>query len=861
MESQRNASCSSQLSNLTSRVEDESVIDAKYLTNFQSLLASEDPLLNLPRAVEPDLSVQRSFSSVTPISSAPGKGTMKFYAMQMLSEIGLNEVDIKKFSSRLGPKGFSALANYKIACGHMELPTAWGDAQIRAYHIYTNFKYYEAQYLTRMWNVIKELGEFLLCPVSEGQEADFELVKMQAREMKDNKVPVSRQLLKDLCQAADIVFAEYNVALAKVMFIAAWAGYMRISEYSRTSGKNGNQHNLRNKSLLSSPAGLSFHFHSDKTSKGSLPMRHRFVPWRELPSLSRKAFQDYDRLRPKQAYNYFCREDGIELTRSYVMNLLETCLLLMDYRDLHVTPHCFRLGKASYDRLKGVNMREIEDRGRWGHKSKAIEAYTRPDIVVSTPQCLWEDLPKYRKQWTHQRLAFMANNTVEKASKLVVHPFHEMLSKFYPDLMNYPERLPEQYPGPDALQRLSTIRKNRQSKVFLKQFSAAEARKLRDCFSRGNTASMLRKEARKRIQGASMPFSAMKYSAKVGISANKAVQVSNQAPVVADFECQTDPVVVITPEEFQHLETAVQSSSGPAEVAIPENPSLQEKLLIGFAEEPVFAVTSFGHRLALTKKEALNRKKIDPKLSVSQLSLSARQRSDLRAKIRRRISKRYRDRRNNSRLPPRKQPKDDHPLRKTRSVLRLMEYFMDEIKLRGEDGLPVWKEDLDPLVTDDDYEEEVLTAYKNKPSDYEQILAVKLHDGSYQRQLNSRRKAPSGTKRGRPRKIQTVKESSSSDSDSVPETPALKLPRKGRQSRKEINYCEASSSEEKMTSPEIQILPRSLRKTLGYSPLSSSSLASTVVGSACTGIDGNASAEEVVSTLMHSLEAQEVLPW
>ena len=591
-------------------------------------------------------------------------------------------------------------------------------------------------------------------------------------------------------------------------------------------------------------------------------MRHQFVPWRELPSLSRKAFQDYDRLRPKQAYNYFCREDGIELTRSYVMNLLEMCLLLTDYRDLHVTPHCFRLGKASYDRLKGVNMREIEDRGRWGHKSKAIEAYTRPDIVVLTPQCLWEDLPKYRKQWTHQRLAFMANNTVEKASKLDVHPFHVMLSKFYLDMMDYPERLPEQYPGPDALQRLSTIRKNRQSKVFLKQFSAAEARKLRDCFSRGKTASMLRKEARKHIQGATMPFSAMKYSAKVRISANKAVQVSTKKPDVADFECQTDSVVVITPEELKHLEAAAQSPAGPAAVAILENPSLQEKLQIGFAEEPVFAVTSFGQRLALTKKEAVNRKKIDPNLSVSQLSMSARQRSDLRAKIRRRISKRYRDHRNNSRIPLRKRPKDDHSVQKSRSVLRLMEYFMEEIKLRGEDGLPVWKEDLDPLVTDDDYEEEVLTAYKNKPPNYEQILAVKLHDGSYQRQLNSARKAPSGSKkRGRPKKIQRVKESVSSDSDSVPETPVLKLPRMGRQSRKEINYREVSSAEEEITSPEVQILPKSLRKTLGYSPVSTSSLASTVVGSACAGIDGNASAEEVVFNLMHLLDAQEVLPW
>ena len=83
------------------------------------------------------------------------------------------------------------------------------------------------------------------------------------------------------------------------------------------------------------------------------------------------------------------------------MNLLEMCLLMTDYCDLHVTPHCFHLGKASHNCLCGVNMTEIEDRGQWDHKSKAIEAYTRPDIVVLTPQSLWEDLSKYRKPWTH----------------------------------------------------------------------------------------------------------------------------------------------------------------------------------------------------------------------------------------------------------------------------------------------------------------------------------------------------------------------------------------------------------------------------------------------------------------------------
>ena len=97
---------------------------------------------------------------------------------------------------------------------------------------------------------------------------------------------------------------------------------------------------------------------------------------------------------------------------------------------------------------------------------------------------------------------------------------------------------------------------------------------------------------------------------------------------------------------------------------------------------------------------------------------------------------------------------------------------MEKIRLRGEDGLLVWREELDPLVTDDEYEEEVLTAYKNKPPNYEQILAVKLHDGSYQRQLNSKKKSPSERKKhGRPKKTQVKIDSFPSDSDSASESP------------------------------------------------------------------------------------------
>ena len=182
-----------------------------------------------------------------------------------------------------------------------------------------------------MWKTIKDLGKAMLPPISEQQEADFELVREQAKDVKDNKVPVSKKLLRQLCEAADVIFNEYNAALAKVVFLAAWGGYMRVSEYLCTTAKDGNKHNLRADAVISSPARLSFTFRSDKTPKVTDPMKHRFVSWKNLPSLARKAFNQYDKLWPKKAYNYFCKEDGKGLSRTSFLNLLDSCLVLTDF--------------------------------------------------------------------------------------------------------------------------------------------------------------------------------------------------------------------------------------------------------------------------------------------------------------------------------------------------------------------------------------------------------------------------------------------------------------------------------------------------------------------------------------------------
>ena len=652
------------------------------------------------------------------------------YALQALQELGFSKPEVKQFTSKIGIRGYAAIANFKLACEMMGVPFVWGEEQVKAFLIYINFKYYSTSYLNRMWSCINKLGTWLDCPITDEQEADFELVLNGGKELKDNKVPVSRELLRQLCEAADSVFNDYNATLAKVLFLTAWGGYMRVSEYSRTSAKEGNKHNIRSNAVLTSTAGISITFHSDKTSRGSNPMKHRFIAWKRLPKLAKQAFTDYKALRPKQAYNFFCREDGAELTRSYVLNLLETCLLLTDYRNMSVSPHCFRLGAASHDRLQGVPMREIEDRGRWGPKSKAIEAYTHQDLVVLHPSTLWEERPVYRKYWPHQRLVFITKSVVEKHHD-GTHPFRDMLEKWYPELIEaFGSDIPTVFPDDDAIRRMREIQENKASGKFLKKFAAAEAKRQKDCTSRTQTASKFRRAAQRRIKGAVLPWSYLNHAKiKLGVNDNKLVQTD---PLPSkEMSTQTDEVITFSPEEFKKL----QISPPPVANAehLPDRLPLSDSLRHIKSEEPLFRVRSLGADLALTKKQIKERRRTDPLIQVARISMSAKQRFHLRCRIRRRVSKRYRDHKNNSRaryiervkgIPVRKATRH---FEKTSSINRLVEFFVAEVMEHGRAGMPTWIEEQDPPYSDDEFEERVKTLYKNKPPQYEQLLAIKLH--------------------------------------------------------------------------------------------------------------------------------------
>lgn len=682
----------------------------------------------------------------------------KEFAFRSLKAMGLDDAEIQSFTKGMGAKGFSALANFHIACEYFDLPLAWGAKQVKAFLIFINYKFYAASYVSYLWYTIRKLGNLLLQPITSEQEADFELVYQQAKEIKDNKVPVSQELLAQLCAATDLVFEEYNAALAKVMFLAAWAGYMRVSEYSRTSVKDGNKHNLKEDALITSPAGLSITFRSDKTSKSSEPYKHRFIPWSNLPPGARQAFKEYDRLRPRKAINYFCREDGVELTRSTVLNLLETSILLTPFKLLNVTPHCFRLGAASHDRLHGMSIVDILVKGRWKPQSKAIEAYTRPDMVVLEPQDLLDRLPKYRKVWRFQRLNFLSRNMVEVGSDLATHPFQQVLDDCFPSLRRYQTEEPGGYPFEAARDRMAAVKHNREFEVYLRIMEEEEARAVRECLARGQTAAVLRRNTQQRIKEGTLPFSYSTPSAIAGVSDNQQTQAS---VVNQDVACQTDHVVVLTSGEAQQLA---------AKAVVPvqglhlrnRRTTFTEKLEGVVFPDKLYEVESLGERLALSKQQLKERRQSDPALKVKRRSYTASRKFELRAKIRRRISKKYRDHRNRStgKKPKAVAAHQAGPIEKTAVMTRMIEFFMAEIREKGQQGLPVWMEEEDPSDPELElaYEQEVMSAYRSKPANYEEILKVKLHDGTAFKKTN-------GTRVKRvPRKV-VDEESSDSDEE------------------------------------------------------------------------------------------------
>ena len=293
----------------------------------------------------------------------------------------------------------------------------------------------------------------------------YQDTRLNAKELKDDRLPVSKHLLEQLCNAADLFLTSFTKVLAKSLFLCTWGFTMRISEYSKTTQKGAKgavSHNVQSNSIRTSDIGLSIAFHSDKTFKFSHSIKHRTVTWGKLLTNARSVIEEYISLRPQGAHTFFCKFDGRELLRSDVLNLLNVCILGMDWHHLKISPHSFRLGFTSESLLAGESVSEIRNQARWTEKTKAFEAYACSDLVELGPQEIYNIDPKYHRKWSAVSIKHLMQCVVESPGLADNHPFTVMLKNHFNDTDKlFQPYLPTNFPHEIFLAKCSLETKSR----------------------------------------------------------------------------------------------------------------------------------------------------------------------------------------------------------------------------------------------------------------------------------------------------------------------------------------------------------------------------------------------------------------
>ena len=409
--------------------------------------------------------------------------------LQVLQGFGVPEP--LQYAKSLSYQKKLCLQHFFLACGDCDIPLKWGPLQIEAFLLHLDDQYLVSSGIKRNWKVITDVGALIGRKPTRDQLTLYDYVLANCQLVQDIKLPISQQLLVCMCDNAPLLFAEYDAALFRCLFLVAWGAFMRVGEY--TQAREGRKdHNIYEQSVVVTDLGCGVTFLSDKVSADDPTPKYRFIDWPFLPSFAKEAIQRYSDLRPKGAKHFFVHEDGRPLTRDDVVNAIDICVLHSPYWRMRYVSHGFRIGGASQARLAGVNILQIENQGRWGKNSRAVEHYTRQQFLHMSPDQLYEH-EKYRKDWTRAKIRYLSKEVVQTPGG-ATHPHHRLLLERFPKFlaMKGPP-FPTRYPQPHIAYRLKQRKWDRLQGTFIKPYISQRTRDLRAHNLRTSIRSLARK--------------------------------------------------------------------------------------------------------------------------------------------------------------------------------------------------------------------------------------------------------------------------------------------------------------------------------------------------------------------------------
>ena len=90
---------------------------------------------------------------------------------------------------------FHSIALFAQACATAGLDPIWGPGQTAAFLDLLHKNYYSVSTLDVYWKAFLKVGKILGKTISAKEQNDFVLVQEESKELQDNKLPVSSELL------------------------------------------------------------------------------------------------------------------------------------------------------------------------------------------------------------------------------------------------------------------------------------------------------------------------------------------------------------------------------------------------------------------------------------------------------------------------------------------------------------------------------------------------------------------------------------------------------------------------------------------------------------------------------------------
>ena len=459
---------------------------------------------------------------------------MHNYVQTFVTDIGVPDPEV--YMIRMSYNKKLVIAHFRDACNMAGLQYEWEVPQQEALVCYLDNLNLSFASIKRHEKIFQEISDKLGTPVTAHMIALFDWLKARSTVTKDNKLPITKQLLIELCAAADKTFVKHEALLIKAIYLAAWGGFMRLCEYTAAK-KNRKNHNLHWDAININERGFGISFWTDKASREDPATKHRQVNWTFLPDFAPEVFEQYNKIRPKGADYYFVHENGRPVTRSEFDNFLDACTLQTRWAKLAVRGHGFRIGGASEARIQGENILNIRHMGRWSPTSKAIEPYTRVPFALMKPEKIYEDLPRYHKKWTPAKISFLARLTVQTQNPPdQTHPFLETILELFPTFpVEYPGTLPQQYPTPLVQHKLQRMRREKIEGSYLKiVMQAAQARVQLAIYRKGVAAAARRTAA------------LLRKTSPVAVPVSKLQKLPDIVSIIKTTATQTDKVEMVS---------------------------------------------------------------------------------------------------------------------------------------------------------------------------------------------------------------------------------------------------------------------------------------------------------------------------